>query len=234
MSTAVDAGVPSRSYRAWAVRERIRRARDNILKFSPYSSEQWGKQCSVHRIANAHKVADRPRTDLPLSAGVGYAHQACGPSPRFVLAHIPAGAGDLRRRGCRILAGESGVELPQPDCGVEESPNHLVDVPSRLYVEPKIAVELLGFGSEFLCACGVLFWSHIFMLPPQRDMCCPPLFSASCWSETRTSPIGCTDLPPIGRVRRRSGRGQDLRDPQRLSDQPEPGIDGLGTANLAA
>jgi hypothetical protein len=73
-----------------------------------------------------------------------------------------------------MLPCESGVKLPQPDCGVKEAPNRLVDVLGRFYVEPEIAVQLLGFSSELLRACGVLFWSHVVMLPSLRDKCCPP------------------------------------------------------------
>jgi hypothetical protein len=48
------------------------------------------------------------------------------------------------------------VELPQPNRGVEEPPHRLVDIPTGFHVEPKIAVELLGFRGELRCPCGVL------------------------------------------------------------------------------
>lgn len=55
-----------------------------------------------------------------------------------------------------MLECESGVQLPEPDGGVEETPNRLVDIPRVFDIASKITVQLLGFCGEFLGACGVL------------------------------------------------------------------------------
>ncbi|WP_285561439.1 hypothetical protein [Actinoplanes regularis] len=91
------------------------------------------------------------------------------------------------------------MELAQPDSGVQKPPDHLVDIPIGFDVNAEIAVQLLGLGDQFLCACGVLLWSHAVMLSSQRDRCCLPVRQ---WAAVRRlgQELLSTHMPPSVRL----------------------------------